>query len=494
MTAHEACDVLGVRIGASFEEIKAAYHERAKRYHPDLHGEGADNLERFKQVQAAYDTLCRRSGAGRSEQSRGQAEATAAEDLRDPVRIVRAFLKKHDIEILFDGSMRKRSTVSMAMTAADIEAALSSEYLDPVWLVDEILLNLLSQEIRIPKSDVDRALRRVMREDQRLRRNLIVRPLLAALSPTDRSRADEEWDRLARHLFTDDPGLAAAVLQHFIWQVKQKLLGRPVLYHLMPVVFSPEQGSGKTTFVQRFLAPLKELAIGPVLLSDVADKRSGDIYRFPALFIDDVEKIDPRLVPVLKSLLTSEGFRRRRLGTSMSTTIRQRTTLIGTANVEIDELVPDETGHRRFAMLTFRNGAVATGGDPQVWKAVDEADYDLLWRSVDAFGPCPIKPYLGDLPRHQRGGRRLSDLRSWLVALDLGCDAIRRITTKDGVKAGALWELFREETGCTMSITLFGTEMARLAADPGVPFDRRVRTMSGTFYPLTAKRSREEPG
>ncbi len=70
------------------------------------------------------------------------------------------------------------------------------------------------------------------------------------------------------------------------------------------------------------------------------------------------------------------------------------------------------------------------------------------------------------------------------MSLNLSSDAIRRITTKDGVKAKALWELFREETGSTMSLTRFGTEMVRLAADPEMPFDRKVVTMSGTFYPI----------
>jgi hypothetical protein len=137
------------------------------------------------------------------------------------------------------------------------------------------------------------------------------------------------------------------------------------------------------------------------------------------LFIDNLEKIHPRSVPVLKSLVTSDGLRRHRLGTSLSTTIRQLATRIGTANLESDELVPDETGHRRFAMLTFRNGAVATGGDLRVWKAVDGADDDLLWRSVDAFGPCPIKPYLEDLLKLQAGSRRRSDLHAWLIDLDI---------------------------------------------------------------------------
>jgi hypothetical protein len=124
------------------------------------------------------------------------------------------------------------------------------------------------------------------------------------------------------------------------------------------------------------------------------------------------------------------------------------------------------------------------GGTPGVWEAVDHADYNLLWRSVDAFGPCPIEHCLGDLFRLQAASRRPSNLAAWLMSLDPGGNALRQITTKDGVKARALWELFREETGSQMSITRFGMEMARFAAEPGVPFHRKVKTMSGTFYPL----------
>ena len=147
----------------------------------------------------------------------------------------------------------------------------------------------------------------------------------------------------------------------------------------------------------------------------------------------------------------------------------------------------DDTGHRRFATLRFRNGAVARGGDAAVWAAVDGADYDLLWRSVDAFGPPPIEACLGALFEHQAASRQPDELTSWLVDLDVGCDAVARITTRDGVKARALWELFGEETGSSMSLTRFGSGMARLAGDPRVPFDRKVVTMHGTFYPLKAR-------
>lgn len=58
--------VLGVRQGASQEEIKGAYRRLVKQYHPDRY---ADNplkelaQEKLKQINEAYDTLTRAGGA-----------------------------------------------------------------------------------------------------------------------------------------------------------------------------------------------------------------------------------------------------------------------------------------------------------------------------------------------------------------------------------------------------------------------------------------------
>ncbi|WP_336492061.1 DnaJ domain-containing protein [Methylobacterium nigriterrae] len=487
MTLSEACEVLGVRPGATYEEIKSAYREPAKRCHPDLNGEGPRNSERFQRVQDAYQTLRRWGGIGRGDQARGRTDNGATEEDRlDPVRVVRTFMAENDVEVLLDGSMRRRSDSRMARTQADVEACLSMDEIDAPWLVDGILLDPRWRECGLRKPAVERALRRVVREDQKRRRVLILRPLFSEVTPSERARAEEEWLRLASAAFETDATLAAAVLGHFIWQVKQKTLRRPVEHHLAPVVFGPEQGSGKTTFVRHFLGPLQELAIGPLPLSDVADTRSGDIYRYPVLFLDDIERVDPRRVPVLKSLVTSERIRRRRLGTSYSTTILQRTTLIGTANTPIDELVADETGNRRFATLRFRNGEAAKRGDRSVWDIVNETNYELLWRSVEALAPSPMEAHLDGLFALQAASRRQSELAAWLADLDVGSDAVRRITSNWGVGAQALWELFRAQTGSTMSLTRFGMEMTRLVADPAVPFGSKTRNMHGTFYPLKA--------
>ena len=49
--------VLGVRRGASPDEIRGAYRRAARASHPDLHPADSTAVERFKRVQVAYEVL-----------------------------------------------------------------------------------------------------------------------------------------------------------------------------------------------------------------------------------------------------------------------------------------------------------------------------------------------------------------------------------------------------------------------------------------------------
>src|ERR671935_307208 len=50
-------DTLGVKKGASADEIKKAYRKLAAQYHPDRNPGDATAEEKFKEVQNAYDVL-----------------------------------------------------------------------------------------------------------------------------------------------------------------------------------------------------------------------------------------------------------------------------------------------------------------------------------------------------------------------------------------------------------------------------------------------------
>ena len=55
--AEDHYQTLGVPRTASAEDIRKAYRELARKYHPDLHPDDAAAKEKFKKVQTAFDTL-----------------------------------------------------------------------------------------------------------------------------------------------------------------------------------------------------------------------------------------------------------------------------------------------------------------------------------------------------------------------------------------------------------------------------------------------------
>lgn len=55
--ADDHYQTLGVPRTASAEEIRKAYRELARKYHPDLHPDDESAKEKFKKVQAAFDVL-----------------------------------------------------------------------------------------------------------------------------------------------------------------------------------------------------------------------------------------------------------------------------------------------------------------------------------------------------------------------------------------------------------------------------------------------------
>jgi hypothetical protein len=307
------------------------------------------------------------------------------------------------------------------------------------------------------------------------------------LTEDEQIEADRQWQRFASAVFDMPADLAIAILKKFIHQVLNKRLGHTIKRHLMPVFQGVVQGGGKTTTVLSFLEPLKELRTDPALLSDFADKRSGDVYRYPVVLIDDMDQISPGLVPTLNSLVTGEGLLRRKMGGSGTRKIKQLSTLIGTCNRPISDLIPDESGNRRFATMPFRNGETLKGGDAKVWETVNETDFQLLWRSVDAWGEDPIEPHLPELFEWQNRYRRVDPFEDWLINLDIESDEVRSITDKNGTRAQKLHELFLAQTKSTMNVTKWGNEMRRMIELSRGPFGAKNRDENGYYFPHCSK-------
>lgn len=403
--------------------------------------------------------------------------------VENAMEFVRHHLDARGIEMLFNGSLFLRGRKMEAMTPADIDEVLAIDPPSVADLLDEMVLSARNIGIRLKKAELAAALRQIIRAERKNRHTTVLRSLLNNCQQEELAQAKEQWRRIGE-LFDMQNDLAVAVLQHFCWSVKQKQLGRSVVHHCMPIIFSTVQGTGKTVFVKKFLSPLRELASDTALFTDLADRRSGEIFRFPVILLDDMEQIPVAMVPVLKQVLTSDSLLRRKLGTSLSVSIRQAGVPIGTSNRMVHELVEDDTGHRRFAMLPFRNGAVTKGGDATVWDTVNTINYELLWRSVDAFAPSPLLPYRVDLQRHEGGEASKGGMLSWLTGLDLESEPVRNLTTSKGLKAQELHDLFETQTGIGMSAQRFASEMKRYFLRADTPFGDKVKTEYGALYRL----------
>ena len=94
-------EVLGVRPDASDDEVKDAYRQLARKYHPDNYGDNPLSdlaKEKMQEINEAYDTIIRTRRAG-GKAGGGQANGTQYTDIRNLIRSGRVV----DAETLLDG-------------------------------------------------------------------------------------------------------------------------------------------------------------------------------------------------------------------------------------------------------------------------------------------------------------------------------------------------------------------------------------------------------
>ena len=258
--------------------------------------------------------------------------------------------------------------------------------------------------------------------------------MLAPLpDPVDAAAVLAEFRVLVGRVMEGDADFATAVLLAFCWQVKRKLLGLPIVHHLMPVV-SGRQGSGKSTFIHALVAALKAVA-REVDLQELTDGRNIDLFRDNYIAsVDEMAKAGRACQSALKQVITAETLTVRPMRTNASVEVKQNLTLIGCCNEEsLGDLLADKTGLRRFGAIRMR--------DRSDWRAVDAFNFARLWRAIDPETPHPMLPHLKALQARQEADRDRSSTEVWQahVAGDTGW---RGLLAREPFRASA--ELFSD--------------------------------------------------
>ena len=193
-----------------------------------------------------------------------------------------------------------------------------------------------------------------------------------------------------------DAALDVAVLRHFCWQVKRKMLGLPVKRHLF-VVLTGGQNAGKTTFLKLFFKPLGNLVVD-LSIQAVCDERNYPEFQNHFIgFCDEMSKADKAEANELKKVITTEYLACHLMHTNSMGRPKQNLTFIGAANPALRDIIKDDTGMRRFH-------EIRVVGKEQLmpfWAEISDMDYVAIWKSVDENGQNPIEPMLAELAIRQ---------------------------------------------------------------------------------------------
>lgn len=181
-----------------------------------------------------------------------------------------------------------------------------------------------------------------------------------------------------------------AVMRHFIWQVKRKMRGLPIIW---PIWVNYYGGSslGKTSMINDIGKPLKDFAIMTTITELLDEERQ--VMKLCSTYYINIDELtvetrnpfaeDGALTKnqnaALKKLLTQEKSRTRNMGGQSQSTRRYTFSVISSANEHLYDIIHDDKTMRRYYEL------VCTRDKIDDYTKLDELKTHImaLWRSVD---------------------------------------------------------------------------------------------------------------
>lgn len=200
---------------------------------------------------------------------------------------------------------------------------------------------------------------------------------------------------------------AKAVLRNWVHRVKNAMRGTiHHRSHIMPYLMGV-QGCGKTTTVEHLIKPVEE-AVTATSFDMLEDQsRMMDLTIMPIIFFDEMANARRSEVNKVKGLMTSRSQQFRQLYQEAGKR-EIISTFIGCGNFDLDTLIMDPSGNRRFFQINVR--------DRIDLAAIRELDAMAFWRSVDEDAEAPA--FQGDvytLIRGEQAGQRYrTPVEQWL--------------------------------------------------------------------------------
>jgi hypothetical protein len=181
---------------------------------------------------------------------------------------------------------------------------------------------------------------------------------------------------------TENREIHKQAIKHYIWQVKRKLWGFEPKYHFMLILFTSKQAFGKTEFLRRFHKPLIEV-FANITGSRIRDQFGQELFEnyYVACF-DELSQLERTDIAMLKEFVTRKEAVQRKMHSQISQENRQNTTLCGTTNRPINQIVYDPSGMRRWWQIDLNAKDFDTMDFEQIERWGSE-EFLCFWKSID---------------------------------------------------------------------------------------------------------------
>jgi hypothetical protein len=218
----------------------------------------------------------------------------------------------------------------------------------------------------------------------------------------------QELKKLVKLICSEGHEYSELMLRQWIWQVKRKFYGLPLMEHVMPVLRG-RQGCGKTTVIRALMSPLEPL-VGTWDFCQIADDRHW--LGMETCFVGYVEELagaDRKTMDALKSVITTPSKTVRIMNTQIRREVQVNTSFIGDTNHRVADVIKDTTGGRRFWEVRCR--------DRFAWSEIEKIDWLLVWHCVghEEDAPKKVSSLRGDISALQeRKIRSTISVDHWL--------------------------------------------------------------------------------
>ena len=176
-----------------------------------------------------------------------------------------------------------------------------------------------------------------------------------------------------------------AAMRQWMWQVKRGIAERDVEWHVAPIFWSAEGGTGKSYNLRRLIAPLDNFTRF-VAVDELGERFSGRLFaRTLVAFLDEFAGADNAPAASLKAILTGKPIDARAIYSDSGFYAQNRMSAIATSNLAPPHGFVDTTGARRFWSIHCPGEKAREGSDRR--RILDEMDMEDVWCAVDADMP-----------------------------------------------------------------------------------------------------------